>query len=253
MKSGTKVALAVSALILVTSLGGCKAKEAPNSGFLSAPEKMSQKADTPFNRIYWNEKYDRAAYTQLLVAPVNINYVMAQNVWETTNLTSLTKDEVRKDIQALADYTREAVIRAASDDPHKRFQIVETAGPRTLILEMALVQVVPSKAVLNAIGYVTWVPAVVSAAGAAASDSQDTGKGVVAIEGRVRDGSTGEVIGMFADRESPKMALLDLKALNWWAPAKAIVDDWAKQLVAMANRKRGERVKDSAVFDLVIW
>jgi hypothetical protein len=73
---------------------------------------------------------------------------------------------------------------------------------------------VPSKAALNAIGYVAWIPTVVEAAGSTLTGSQDTGKGVVAIEGRVRHGGTGEIIGMFQDRQSPPTALLDLKSLS---------------------------------------
>jgi hypothetical protein len=90
-------------------------------------------------------------------------------------------------------------------------------------------------------------------AGAIGTDSQDTGKGYVAIEGRVRDGATGEVIATFADREAPKAALLDVKSLTWWSPAKSIIDDWARQFVQLANRRPGAIVKDSPAFDLLVW
>jgi hypothetical protein len=118
---------------------------------------------------------------------------------------------------------------------------------------MALTQVVPSKAALNAIGYVTWIPAVIEVAGATVTESQDNGKGVVAIEGRIRHGGNGEVIGMFQDRQNPPTAIVDLKAVTWWAPAKKIVDDWASQLVAVANRPPGGIVKPAPAFQLLVW
>jgi hypothetical protein len=76
---------------------------------------------------------------------------------------------------------------------------------------------------------------------------------VVAIEGRFRDGRTGEIIGMFADCEHPKSAILDLKAINWWAPAKVIIDEWSSQMVEAANSPPGTIVKDSPAFELLVW
>ena len=58
---------------------------------------------------------------------------------------------------------------------------------------------------------------------------------------------------MFADCESPKAAIVDLKALNWWAPAKGIIDDWSKQLVEIANLPPGGVVKDTPTFELLVW
>jgi len=80
-----------------------------------------------------------------------------------------------------------------------------------------------------------------------------TGKGVVAIEGRVRDGASGEIIGMFADREHPGSAIVDLKALRWWEPAKAIIDDWSRELIALANNPPGAVVKQTPQFELLVW
>jgi hypothetical protein len=237
----------------LTFLAGCKAAEAPNSGFNPNPELMSKDDTVPFQRSYWNNKYDPNAYHEIFIAPVNTDYVMAQGFWEKANIANISKEKVKKDIASLANYTQQSFTRAFKDDPNHRFTVVDTAGPNTLILELALVQVVPSKAVLSAIGCVTFIPAAVGMAAGAATKSQDVGKGVVAIEGRARDGKTGEIIGMFADCEHPKSAILDLKAINCWAPAKAIIDDWSRQLVAVANSPPGTVVKDSPAFELLVW
>jgi hypothetical protein len=237
----------------LTFLAGCKAAEAPNSGFNPNPELMSKDDTVPFQRSYWNKKYDPNAYHEIFIAPVNTDFVMAQGFWEKTNIAYIDKEKLKKEIALLADYTQQSFTRSFRDDPNHRFTVVDAAGPNTLILELALVQVVPSRAVLNAIGCVSFIPAAVGMAAGAATKSQDVGKGVVAIEGHARDGRTGEIIGMFADCEHPKSAILDLKALNWWAPAKAIIDDWSRQLVAVANRPPGTVVKDSPAFELLVW
>jgi hypothetical protein len=232
---------------------GCKAKPMENSGFLDNADLMVQNPNMPFQKFYWNKQHDPKAYSEIMVAPVDTRYILAQNIWEKASAANVTEEQVRTAVQAMADYTRQSFVRSASEDSRKRFKVVEKAGPRTVILEVALVQLVPSKAVMNALGYVTWVPAVIQTAGSLGTGSEDSGKGVVAIEARLRDGATGDVIGMFADRERPKAALLDLKSLNWWAPAKAIVDEWSGQLIELANQPPGKAVKDSPTFELLVW
>ena len=242
------------ATLCAAALYGCsEATPAPSSGFAENTEMMSAQQGTPFQRAYWNRSFDPKSYDELYIAPVNTDYIMAQNFWEKASLASIDKAQVKKDVATIAEFTRQSFMRAVADDPRHRFKLVDKPGEHTLILELALTQLVPSKAVLNAIGYVTWIPTVVALGGSTATQSQDTGKGVVAIEGRVRDGSSGEIIGMFADRQHPATAIIDLKALNWWAPARGIIDQWSKQLVALANRPAGAVVKDMPQFELLVW
>ena len=243
----------VLAVLTAAGLTGCKSSEAPASGFNPDSQLMTRNAGLPFQRTYWNKKFDARAYDEILVAPVNTDYVAAQSFWEKASSANALPDQHKKDIAAIAEYTRQSFTRAAADDAKHRFKVVNTPGPKTLILELAVTQLVPSKPALNAIGYVTWIPTVVATGASLAEGSEDTGKGVIAIEGRIRDGKTGEIIGMFADRERPKTAIVDLKALNWWAPAKQIIDEWSGQLIAVANRPPGGVVKDAPSFELLVW
>jgi hypothetical protein len=253
MKTLRQMGILFVGFAILTSQWGCKAKPAENSGFLENADLMAQNPNMPFQKFYWNKQHDPKTYTEIMVAPVDTRYILAQNIWEKASAANVTEAQVRTAVQAMADYTRQSFIRAASEDSRKRFKVVDKAGPHTVVLEVALVQLVPSKAVMNALGYVTWVPAVIQTAGSISTGSEDAGKGVVAIEARLRDGATGDVIGMFADRERPKAALLDLKSLNWWAPAKVIVDEWSGQLIELANQPPGKAVKDSPTFELLVW
>ncbi len=235
-------------------LAGCKAGEVPETGFIPHPELMSKNETLPFQRTYWNSKFNPRAYNKILIAPVNTDHIMAQGLWEKMNLAYLDKERLKKDVESMAGYTQHSLTKAFIDDPNHRFIVVSAADANTLILETALVQIVPSRAVLAAIGCVSpGVAATIGMAGGVASKSQDIGKGVVTIEGRFRDGRTAEIAGMFADCEHPKSAILDLKALNWWAPAKIIIDEWSKQLVEVANSPPGAAVKDSPAFELLVW
>ena len=193
----TIVRAAVAIAFCAAFQWGCKAKPAADSGFLQDTNLMTNNPNLPFNRFYWNKEHDPRTYTEIMVAPVNTSYVLAQNIWEKAGAANITEDQVKDTLQKMAVYIQQSFTRAAAEDPRKRFTVVDKPGPHTIILEVALVQVVPSKAVMNALGYVTWVPAVIQTAGSIGTGSEDTGKGVIAIEARFRDGGSG--IGFFTD------------------------------------------------------
>jgi hypothetical protein len=237
---------------------GCRAKAAPDSGFLRDPKLMQADKAIPFNRMYVNPKFKDKQFTEIYVAPVNTDYVMAENIWEKATLAHVSQAEVKKNTDLLAAYLRKAFIKAAQNDPKKRFKVVGTPGPDTLILEMAIVQLVPSKVELQAlglvpVGFVGLVSTGVMAGASAVTNSEDQGKGVIAMEARTRDGTSGEVVRMFADRQHPPTAFLDIKALFWWEPAKPICDGWARQFVELENSPRGTKIKEIPNFQLMIW
>jgi len=239
-------------VLAVMALAGCKATPAPDSGFIEDSSKMRRNPDSPFAKGYWNREVSQKKYTEIYVAPVNTKYVLAQNIWEGANAVQVKEEDIRNALDQMGKYMQDAFKKAASEDPRKRFVLVDKPGPNTIVLEMAIVQLVPSKAVLNALGFITWIPTAVTVVGSSITQSQDQGKGVIAIEARLRDGATGEVVGMFADRECPPTALLDIKAMNWWAPCKAVIDTWAKQFIEVANNP-GKKVSDAKTFELLVW
>ena len=245
-------------VLLIVLPFGCRAKPAPDAGFLQDPKLMRAEKDVPYDRFYLDPKYRDKSFTEIYVAPVNTDYVMAENVWEKATLADVNPADVKKNIAMLAEYQRNAFIKACEKDPKKRFKVVEKPGPNTLILETAIVQIVPSKAELQAIGLVPFfflgaITTGVEYGASSATHSEDQGKGVIAIEARTRDGATGEIVSMFADREHPPTAIVDLKSLFWWEPAKPICDGWAEQFVELANHPHGQKIKEIPNFQLLVW
>jgi hypothetical protein len=245
----------VTAVLLLV---GCRAKPAPDSGFLRDPQLMKPEKQVPFNRMYVNPRFKDAHFSEVYVAPVNTDYVRAENIWEKATLANVSKEDVKKNVEMLAEYMRNAFIDAFQNDPKKRFKVVDKPGPDTLILELAIVQVVPSKAELQAlslvpVGFVGLIGTGLMAGGSAVTHSEDQGKGVIAMEGRTRDGFSGEVVSMFADREHPPTAIVDIKALFWWEPAKPICDAWAQQFVQLETSPPGTRIKQIPNFQLLVW
>jgi len=250
--------LSVALVSLILLPFGCRAKPAPDAGFLQQSALMKAEKNVPYNRIYVNPKYSDKSYTEIYVAPVNTDYVMAENVWEKATVANFSDADVKKNIGLLAEYQRNAFIKACQKDPNKKFKVVDKPGPNTLILESAIVQLVPSKAELQALGLVPFfflgaITTGVEYGASSATHSEDQGKGVIAIEARTRDGATGEVVSMFADREHPPTAVLDVKSLFWWEPAKPICDGWAKQFVELENHRKGKKIEEIPNFQLLVW
>ena len=110
----------------------------------------------------------------------------------------------------------------------------------TMILELALVELVPTKAfihaVANFIGFL--IPG--------AQTIGLTGSGSVAIEGRIRDADTGKVIFKFADRQQDKTSIVSIKDITWHGHAEEIIDDWAREFVELYDTPPTHIVKASS-------
>jgi len=227
-----------------------KADPAPDSGFLEGPERMAEnRARAPFNRMWADPSFSAANYATLFVAPVNIDHVLEENRWARTNLRQF---RIEKDLASIAVDFREKVIEEFEESDDNRLKVVEMPGDDTAILELAITELVPGKAFIGAVGVASWgAPLPIGIpAGAVASFADD---GWMAIEGRVRDAKSGEVLAMFADREKGKTRILDLEAATWYGHARESMQDWAEQLVRLANTPKDVQVDDSPAFELMPW
>ena len=69
----------------------------------------------------------------------------------------------------------------------------------------------------------------------------------------MRDSASDEVIAMFADRETGKIRVIDLRSLTWYGNAEEAMDEWARAFVELANTPRDGRVSRSPLFTLMPW
>lgn len=237
----------LSVCVVAAGAAGCgKAAPAPSAGFVDTA-KMTEDPSLPFHRVWRKPGFDIRRYTTLYVAPVNTSYMFKNTEWQ----EGVAKVDVEKDVQDLALYTQEAIKKAFREDPNLRFKVVEVppASPDALMLEMALTEVVPSKVVLNALGYAPFgIGLAIKAVRGIADD-----KSTVAFEARLREASTREVVAMVADREAEQKAAVSVRGLTWYSHAHTIIDSWSDQFVKTANRKPGETVEDTKAFTLKPW
>ena len=228
---------------------GCiqKAKPARPAGFIP-PENLEKPTDLPFHAAWRKKDADWSHYKQIYIAPWNIDYLRKMTWWEKIE----RGEKVKEDAKELAAFARLTFQEAFRTDPRHRFQVVDEPGPNTLVAEFALTEVVPNRIVLNALGYAAG-PVAGPAGSAAANVETASTKSTVAFEARMRDGSTKEIVAMFADRESQKYSPVNVKDLTWYGHTRSIIREWAEQFVRLANKQPGEIIKDSPPFDLRPW
>jgi hypothetical protein len=223
-------------LAVVLLLGACQTAPAPDSGFLEDSEKMVKEERLPFDRVWYDREVEFQSYTEIMVLPVNTEHLMAMSWWKETSFPG----DRRAGARELGFRLQTRVYDAFEADPDKRFTPLAFAAKEpdehTLLLEMALVELVPTRPVLSVLGGPTTL-----------------GKGSLAIEGRFVDARTGEVIAMFADRELARQSLINIKDVTWYAHAKVIIDQWADQLVAVTNAGPEGVVKRAPRFELKPW
>jgi hypothetical protein len=217
---------------------------APDAGFIEHPERQGKRADLPFQKVWIKPGFKISAYRELVVAPVNTQYMEEMDWMHKLSAANMLGD-VKKDTEELAQYFYDQVVKDFKEDPNHPVQIIEYAGQQTgpvLRLELALIEIDPSQSVLHALSW-AGPPGTGTAAGA-------INQRRAAFEGRLRDLKTGEVVATFADRDMQDAGPLDLTRLTWYGPAKGIMDRWAEQFVQIANAKPGEMVTDPTAFTL---
>ena len=151
---------------------------------------------------------------------------------------SLASADQTKEAAVLANYFQNDLIKAFSEKLPPDLKVVDAPGKESLIIELALVEVIPTKAWLNTIGYI--------AVGA-------VDHGVTAYEGRMRNGVGGAVIAQFKDREFGKTSLFNVEDLTWYGHSKDTIDSWSDEIVAIVHAAPGTEVSPMSTVTLRPW
>ncbi|MBI3323319.1 MAG: DUF3313 family protein [Candidatus Omnitrophica bacterium] len=232
----------LAAIVLAIGLAGCKAAPGRNAGFVDEA-RMTAPADLPFQKAWIDPAVDWQRYRRIQIASVNTDHLSEMEWAKQVD----RREKLREDAGKLAGYAQEIFVRTFREDSNHRFEVVDQPDAETLVFELALVEIIPSKLGLNTLCYAPFV-------GTAARLFRGMKhRSTVAFEARMRDGGTGAVIAQFADREAEKTTLISVKDATWYGHAESIIAEWAQQFVRLASRKPGEVVRDSKPFHLKPW
>ncbi len=232
------VLLAAVKVFTLSILLACRAAPAPDAGFIDHSELLSEDHNIPFDSVWGTPDLKWKSYQQIYIAPVDTSHLIETSWWD--HFTMVYWFESRADeAKMLAAYMQNSVREAFKKDS-KLFKVLDqpTQAAGTLVLELALVEVVPTKVWLNTITY-PFLGAV--------------SLGSAAVEGRVREASTGKIIARFKDNENGQMSLISIADLTWHQHAKNIIDNWSADMVAVTNAEPGTLIGRNSIFTLKPW
>jgi hypothetical protein len=216
-------------------LFGCRADPAPDAGFISNPSLMTSEDDLPFDDVWLKPGLDLRSFKNVFIAPIDTTHLLAQDWWDRANFAP---GQAKDQALYLATYFHDRLTDAFNSDDRKIYQVVNQPDKNTLIIELAIVEVIPTKTWLNIIGYAT---------------IGGMSEGSTAFEGRLRDGNTGELIGELKDREFGQMALLSIADFSWCKHSEHTVRIWSRDFVKMCYRPPGKAISSMANFTLRPW
>jgi hypothetical protein len=217
-----------TALSLTTAQAGIlKASPAPPSAFLEHPETMTaDPVRTPFDKVWRNPSpaaWERVKdFDRIVIMPVNTTYLRTPRLQHA-------------DAQAMAAYMHEEFQKAFAQGGQHRVML--KPGPKTLELELALVEVKPS----NVPGNVLNTGAGVVIPGANLVGGQLT-HGTIAFEGKLRNSQTGELLAEYADRQNDKITMLSFRDYAQYAHDRKAIQDWARQMQQLASTPLDHKV-----------
>lgn len=231
----TSSLVCLTALLLSSTVVGCRAKALPDAGFLDQPQLLKENSEIPFNAAWIKDDADLLSYKKVYVAPVDTTHLLKLDWWQKA---SLEPGDQQRWADDLANYFRDKMKAQFADDDPNKYQVVDTPDDQTLIIELAIVEVVPTKIWLNAIGYVV----------AGAVDQGETG-----FEGRLRDGKTNRVIAEFKDHEYGQFDVVSVRDLQWAAHSRHTLEGWSNELEDICYRQPDQVVSGMSTVTLLPW
>jgi hypothetical protein len=199
-----------------------------SAGFLPDPARMMWDHRFPFQRSWVQPGVDFKNFSEVMLGPISLEYLARPPA-----ASAGTPEDNRHAAVDAAVFAGEAFTHAVQDDPSHRFTIVSRADAKTIVVEMAIVELVPSMRPSSADAF--GVPTTTSVSSALQREANLNGRGTIAMQLKLRDGTTNQVIAIFADARRAKAPAGDEKITPGYGFADQIAGDWMRQIVAMLN------------------
>jgi hypothetical protein len=217
-------------------LTGCsvfEASPARDSGYIENPERMNPWKERAgfLQRIWFKDQKElyatRERFTKIHFLPTRTDFLAELNWWDDVNIGS--EKNYKDDVKEMALYIDNTLRDVFRNDPLKRFTVTESIDDSTVVYEFAIVELKPTKVVVNAAGTALGVLA------PGGGIVKSTAKGSIAVEVKARDGKNNELLLAWADREIDRAAPFSFRDFSAYAHARKAVQFWAEDLLEAWN------------------
>jgi hypothetical protein len=243
MKQSYLVLVWVSIALSSTSCASRFLKAAPTelSGFLApSPAMKNERKLTPF---LLSGGTVVAPVEGIYIAPISLKYLSDES-------KALAKvegtDEGREEAaRKLAVYGRRKFVEAFEKSRKPRYVLLTKPDKDCLVLEMAITDLHR-----NSISGSLLRLAVHPIVEPVLTKPTPGLKGNVAVEGRLRNAKTGEIVFQFADTEESSSLVVPIKDFIPYGQAREAFRSWARQFEKLTRVAPGKRVRDTRVVSL---
>lgn len=240
--------LATAALSLI--LAGCALYQQtkPISPTFLEGAPVSKTVDrVPFQHA-WGADRSNTTIRALYVKPVRIDFINPASWSDSSDVGITSAEDFKETAKSLASYFDERLQEELKFvyERHRRLRLVDAPSTDTVVLELALTELVLSRPVSSAVGMVAPVPGL----GLALSAMHDP---YVAFAARFTapDGTT--LLGTLADRRGAPMRFLDLNKLTVTSSIREVIAQWAREIAEAIEFDRLATVERSSRFSLLPW
>jgi Protein of unknown function (DUF3313) len=184
----------------------------------------------------------------IYIAPVSLTYLRSASKMLTK---SEGVDSARNQAaEELAAYGRTQFMRAFEKSTSPRYQLRTTPDRDCLVLDLALTEL-NRNTFTGAVSRFAMGTVALPGVDAVFAKTTRGLKGNIAIEGKLRNPTSGEILYQFADSEESRSAfLLPVTDFTPYGQAREALRNWATQFEELTRAAPGQRVKDIGVMSL---
>ena len=236
----------VLVLLLLSACETLDVAHPPESSILPEPQILTDQSWSPYDATWTvsREEYEAAKRPgrTIYVAPVELEAVLKRI--EGTRFAPRIKTQLRQEAQEVAHYMQNRFRLALENHQGGVFRPVEAPAPDSIIVQLALTDLRPTNAPVNALATVSSF--IVPGSGLV----RVVAGGRVGFECVVRDRTTDRVLMMFRDRKSDKKSAFTLRDFQQYGHIRVAIDEWAEQFAEVTSKAIGDKTERSLPFTL---
>ncbi|MFO0416402.1 MAG: DUF3313 family protein [Pseudomonadota bacterium] len=236
-------------LTLLVAVAACSVKERtePVSPiFLEGAPIEQAIPELPFQHSWIDPSVRQKGYRSIFIKPIRTDLIPPDTWKRSRGIAVGSKETFDNDAAVLARYFKIRLSSELRELEKPRFTVVEAPTNDSIILEIAITELVLSEPLIRAAALAAPLPGV-DLALTAISDPHVS----FAARFYAPDGKT--LIATAADRRFPPLRIIDLNKLRARSSAREIIAQWAKELALSIQSDRMSKVERSSSFSILPW
>ena len=235
-------------LLILPACSLFRASPARDTGYIPNPQILTENRDrAPFNGYWITESFkavgDRRRYSGIYIRPVET--MVVEDQIDSRPYQESFKLRRKEEAREVARYMKEKFTSALRDYPGEPLTVIEDPQPGCLVLQIAVVELVPTNPVINAVG---------TAAGFFVPGTEILkvfSTGSVAVEVFLRELDTNAAVMAWKDRQIDQRAPFSVKDYQEYAHIRGAIDAWAEETAELLATPPSHKVEARALFTLL--